>query len=348
MIGFQLSEIGQSDVPTLKNIMDDAAPDARYAKYYFAMLAAFVPELSVIARGGNGTVIGGLNGLYDAQFRTLLLTHIVCCLKNESQRQLLFRQMLDHVCANASDRGVQKISATFDLLEEPVLESTIEEVASRYGLETRVVFQNGALNRPVPQLPDFGRGYDFAAVAREDIQYRHAKVGDAHAVWSLVTEIHREAEENPEKSGLDVYALSNYERLFRDTPETCAVATYQGQVVGFATGFMMLHEGKKGLFLWQTGVHEDFQGKGIGTRVERLILDDIRPDHAMWTVEGSNIAANRTAEKKADYMGMVYKIPGAIGRDALGEHEEEQIYVTARCEDIGLLCRQITTKLSPS
>lgn len=320
------SHPSQSDVQAVKALLDEQASHAKYAAYYYAMNFMFLPESSHIAKNGNDEIAAAITGMYDFQFKTLLVTHIATALERcnaETRKELLLTNF-----KAAADKGAETVSATLDIDPDQELADAVTEAAHVIGLNSEINFRG--VRHDQPDSIDLPEAFDNASVSRDDIIYRHPTLADAHGMWSLVAGINYAAKVDPNKSGLDLYGLSNYERLCRDTPETCAVAEHDGRIVGFATGFMMPHDGLRGLFLWQTGVHEGYQGKGIGTKVEQLVLDRVKPDHAMWTVEGSNGAANRTAEKKAIYMNMGYEQPGAITTETLGNgHEAEVMYLVA-------------------
>jgi GNAT superfamily N-acetyltransferase len=338
-----VSKVAQSDVKGFTKLMNNQAPHAQYANYYFAMLAAFLPDTNTVLKNDSEVIIGGYSGLYDLEFRSLLLSHIAVDLEDKVQRNMALKDLLGESFKIAAGNGLSSVKAELDSPSDQDIEDVFYQTANKAGLSASISFRGA--DHIKPSLPDFGDGFDSSDVRREDIEYHQACEDNAYAVWSLVNDIHDQAVADPNKSGLDVYGLSNYERLFRETPQTSAVATYKGKVIGFATGFGMKEEDQRGLFLWQTGVHSDFQGKGVGTQVERLILNTVKPDYAMWSVESSNGAANRTAQKKAEYMGWVYKKPGAIGEEALGCHEPEIIYVTAPSDQIERLSHTIKRRL---
>ena len=74
------------------------------------------------------------------------------------------------------------------------------------------------------------------------------------------------------------------------------VAVYQGEVVGFVNGTVLLHPDKpRSLFLNEVGVHEDFQKQGIGTRLLRAITDEGRDrgcEEAWVLTDADNPAGN--------------------------------------------------------
>ena len=297
-----------SDAMPLKNLVKGQTPDWVYAAYYFAMTSLFIPGSSHIARAPDGSVIAATTGMFDFKFKTFLLSHYVRSADEHINRSLL-RKSFDAAAA----AGATKVRANLDVPEDADLAREIrtatQESGLALGLSFRLSGQRAQEINPAPAGLDTGR-----------LLYRNAQVEDGPQIWSLARKINRES------GGLDLYALSNYERLCRDLSETCSVAEIDGHVVGFATGFMMPDE-KRGLFLWQTGLHPDYQGKGIGSKLETFLIDTIKPNYLKFTVEASNGAANRTAQKKAEYMELPWNNPGAISSDDLGgNHEAEVIY----------------------
>lgn len=75
----------------------------------------------------------------------------------------------------------------------------------------------------------------------------------------------------------------------------------EGQIVGYATGLVVLHPNRPRAFLvTDIRVHPDFRGRGLGTRlVERL--RDVAADRGCETVsavmEGDNAGARRICKK---------------------------------------------------
>lgn len=309
-----------NDTQAVKQLADRQSPRALYAGYYYAMNFLFVPDTSYVARQGNQTV-GAVVGLYDFELKTLVLSHIVTALSlAASHTQDIQKALLTRAFAGAAEQGAQALSAHLDTVDDLALASMIHTVAAHYGLASHVAFNGVAA--PQPTSIETPSADELRRVLASDITYRHPRADDAQAMWSLLLKINRES------GGLDVYARSNYERLCRDLPQTCMIAEHAGSIVGFATGFIMPDKNnEKGLFLWQTGVHPAYAGKGIGSRVETLLIDLHNPDYLKFTVEASNGAANATALKKAKYMNATYEKPGAISSDILGNnHEAEVIY----------------------
>lgn len=306
-----------ADARAVKNIMDQNRPEARYATYYYAMNFLFLPNTSLVARHVDGRVIGGIVSMYDFEFKRLIISHVASSLAlAPDQAATVKRQLIGQAFENAAGRGIQEISANLDISPDPLIMETFN---AHHSLPGALSF-NTAGNSFAPAA-SLGRA-QAGILNQSDVVYRHPVETDAHALWSLVLKI------NKESGGLDIYALSNYQRLCRDFSQTCMVAELGGHIIGFATGFMMPNDiGKTGLFLWQTGVHPNYHGQGIGSQVERYLIDAHRPDYLHFTVEASNNAANRTAEKKAAYMRTAFAKIGAITSEHLGDgHEAEFIY----------------------
>ncbi|NBX65954.1 MAG: GNAT family N-acetyltransferase [Proteobacteria bacterium] len=307
---FAVSTLRMEDTQAVKAIADAAAKDAKYAAYYYAMLALFMPDSSTVVRNGQGDVTGASIGMYDFNFQRLIVSHLVTALADDGSKEVLVRETF----ARAARHGAEAVEFNLDTPHDADLASSVIEAALEFGLAGRVIFNDGVLAKaPAIVAP--------AGLDTSKIVYRHAKADDAFGLWHLVKKI------NKESGGLDIYALSNYQRLCRDFSETCTIAEIDGQIVGFATGYRMPDQDRKGVFLWQTGVHPNYGGKGIATVLENMIIDAVKPDYLNFSVEASNGAANKTAAKKAQYMGVPFANPSAIPTEVLGGgHEAEVIY----------------------
>jgi ribosomal protein S18 acetylase RimI-like enzyme len=79
------------------------------------------------------------------------------------------------------------------------------------------------------------------------------------------------------------------------------VALSEGQVVGYATGIVIMHPNRPREFLvTDLGVHQEFRGRGLGTRlVERLrnVAAERGCESMAMLSESSNGGAQRVSEK---------------------------------------------------
>ncbi len=318
-----LSNPHETDALSVKRLVDKQSPNALYAAYYFAMNFLFNPFTSVIAKDDSGETLGAAVGMYDFKFKTLILSHITTALEltAENAKQLK-NDIVMTAFEQAAKRGAKEVSAHLDIDEDQDIVDAVINAAGTFGLTTTLSF-NGSDDREQQRI-ETPVGLDT-----DKIEYRHPTEDDARALWSLVLKI------GEESGGLDRYALSNFERLCRDTPETTMLAVIDGHIVGFATGFAMNNdEGKKGLFMWQTGIHPAYGRKGIGSKVEIELIDSFQPEYLHFTVEASNPSANKTAVGKSKYLNMPYDNPGAIESETISvdpahPHEAEVIYTVA-------------------
>ena len=323
----QICTLAEQDALSVQSLINAQAPQAPYASYYPAMFANFVPDTSVVAKDKTGNVTGAVLGMYDWQLKTLIVSHVVTALTDISERHRQVSQMLKKAFGDAAAKGVTSVVAHLDMTPDAGLERILEREASRAKVSSHIEFNGQTDQQPDAFIPPDKKAVISALKADPGaITYRHPTLEDARALWSLVMYI------NKELGGLDRYALSNFERLCRDTPETCMVAEYDGKIGAFATGFRIPDEtGEKGLFMWQTG--SLLPGAGYGC--EERLLDELQPDYLSFTVEGDNGAANRTAVKKAEHLKVAWSNPRAIPTEALGNgHKPEVIYTVGSEETI--------------
>lgn len=107
--------------------------------------------------------------------------------------------------------------------------------------------------------------------------------------------------------------------------DTCCVALYEDQIIGFVSGYRIPNETEK-LFIWQVAVNSAFRGQNLAMN---LILDITKrqtlPIHyIISTVSPSNSASARVFEKVAHFFKttLTYNTLFAID-DFLDAHEEE-------------------------
>ena len=341
----QTRALRENDALAVKALIGE---QAAYASYYPAMFANVVPGLSVVSPNNSDQAVGAVLSFYDWTFKKQILSHVVTALTEMAQAQQA--AMLQQSFAHAASRGVEIVTAHLDIAEDRELAQTIESIAAQNNMTAHVAFNDLGVREPDEITPPNTRDIVKAkkkAKANGDndgnsiYTFRHPTVEDAIRVWSLVHYINRTEKEktNGLTGGLDIYDLSNYERLFRDTPETSMVAEFNGEIGAFATGFSMSGpDDNRGLFMWQTGAIN-----GAGKRVEFALLDDIHPDYLNFTVEASNAAANNTAVEKARHLSMEWTNPRAIETEVLGNgHQPEVFYTVAPTHLMDRINRQLT------
>ncbi|BCJ86706.1 diaminobutyrate acetyltransferase [Effusibacillus dendaii] len=93
------------------------------------------------------------------------------------------------------------------------------------------------------------------------LTFRNMTEQDGADVWTIVKET----------GVLDVNSVYAYLMMGKYFPHTCVVAEYNGKICGFITAF--LPPGKPDtIFVWQVGVANTQQGKGIGKSLLRFLM----------------------------------------------------------------------------
>ncbi|WP_022950201.1 diaminobutyrate acetyltransferase [Methylohalobius crimeensis] len=98
----------------------------------------------------------------------------------------------------------------------------------------------------------------------ERIVLRPPKVEDGTAIWRLVRD-----------SGvLDLNSTYCYLLMCKHFADTCAVAEFNGEIVGFVTAYLPPDQ-QDTLFIWQIGIDASMRGRGLATR---LLLELLKRD----------------------------------------------------------------------
>ncbi|QHT61060.1 diaminobutyrate acetyltransferase [Paenibacillus lycopersici] len=153
------------------------------------------------------------------------------------------------------------------------------------------------------------------------VTFRRPHVTDGTAIWRLAAETKK----------LDTNSVYAYLMMCDMFAETCAIASHDERVIGFATAFRKPGQPDT-LFVWQVGVRPDLQGAGIGTRLirhllERKELSGIR--YLEGTVGPGNDSSRRLFLRFAEGRGTQCRIAEHY-REALfpveTEHETELLF----------------------
>ncbi|WP_240546241.1 diaminobutyrate acetyltransferase [Paenibacillus artemisiicola] len=94
------------------------------------------------------------------------------------------------------------------------------------------------------------------------LTFRRPHVTDGAAIWQLAAETKK----------LDANSVYAYLMMCDMFADTCAVASLLDRLAGFVTAFRKPSQPDT-LFVWQIGVHPDFQGAGVGMRLLRHLLE---------------------------------------------------------------------------
>jgi len=137
--------------------------------------------------------------------------------------------------------------------------------------------------------------------AREDtrVTIRKASAKDGAAMWRLVAE----------SRGLDPNSPYAYLMAGNYFSETCVVAEWEEQLIGFVTAFCLPDEPDT-LFVWQIGVSEGHRGQGIGSSMLRVLLARDVCRHVRYleaTVTSSNDPSKALFRRLAAEMGQPAK-----------------------------------------
>ena len=131
-----------------------------------------------------------------------------------------------------------------------------------------------------------------------------------------------------ESGVLDRNSAYLYLLLCRDFSDTCLVASRDGNVVGFVTGYRIPSDPEV-LFIWQVGVASNAKRQGIALRLLRELAErnagKVTAIEA--TVSPSNVASRRLFESLARGFGVsLIDVPdGGFHEDLFppGDHEAE-------------------------
>jgi L-2,4-diaminobutyric acid acetyltransferase len=313
------SALQPEDAIAVTAFINEATPDAKYATYYAAMGATFSPASSLIAKE-NGEITVALIGLDKISFEepetrktTRIFSHLVT---SEARTGDIEYGLLTQAFEQAANDGVSDI--IFDLSQEldPLLKSHIEDMA--YDHDVNVNF-NAEANDNIELL-------DFRHKGPRGITYRHPTPQDAQAMLDVVMA----TQAGNSEGGLDIYALSSYQRMCKYFPETSLVAENEtGEIIGFTTGFLLPKADQKELFIWQFGVDpEKGQRKGAGSVMVQTLLEQTGAQGLTTTIEGDNDVSINTFKKTTARKDMaLLERTTEISSDVLGHgHKPEVIF----------------------
>ncbi|MDH5359966.1 MAG: diaminobutyrate acetyltransferase [Gammaproteobacteria bacterium] len=126
---------------------------------------------------------------------------------------------------------------------------------------------------------------------------------------------------------LDLNSVYSYYLLCSHFADTCVVAEWQGQIVGFISAYRPPAQGQQ-LFVWQVVVDSDLRGRGIAWRMLHHLLR--RLDGAVMevqaTVNPSNTVSRGLFQRLATEQGSLMQESVFLSADAFApasEHESE-------------------------
>lgn len=115
------------------------------------------------------------------------------------------------------------------------------------------------------------------------VVFRQPQVADGASIWRLVRDT----------GVLDINSPYSYLMLCKFFSDTCVVAEYEGQIVGFVSAFRP-PANQHTLFVWQVAVGESQRGNGLGKAllkelIGREVCKNVRYLEA--TVSPSNLSS---------------------------------------------------------
>lgn len=125
------------------------------------------------------------------------------------------------------------------------------------------------------------------------ILFRKPQKNDAKEIVNLI------------KEGGTLDLNSEYLYLLQSThfSETCSVATYEDEIIGFVSGYLVPNEEEK-LFIWQVAVSSKFRGQNLAMQIIMDIFNrnNLKKEikYILSTVSPSNKSSERVFEKIAN------------------------------------------------
>lgn len=132
------------------------------------------------------------------------------------------------------------------------------------------------------------------------------------------------------KSGGTLDINSEYLYLLQSThfSQTCSVAVYEDEIIGFVSGYMVPNEDDQ-LFIWQVAVSSKFRGQNLAMRI---ILDIYNRNNSKKeikyissTVTPSNKSSQRVFEKIAANFNTEIKNETLFSLDDFIDAKEEEV-----------------------
>ncbi|MGO1738372.1 MAG: diaminobutyrate acetyltransferase [Actinomycetaceae bacterium] len=133
-----------------------------------------------------------------------------------------------------------------------------------------------------------------------------------------------------DSGSLDLNSSYAYLLLARDFAATSRVAVLDGEVVGFAVGYLR-PEAPDRLFLWQVAVDERARGRRVAARLLDELLSGLEGVTALeTTITDDNAASQRLFTSLAERHGAsISKEVGFTADDFPDGHEAEALYIVS-------------------
>lgn len=110
--------------------------------------------------------------------------------------------------------------------------------------------------------------------------------------------------------------------------ETCSVATFNDEIIGFVSGYLLPNKSDT-LFIWQIAVDERFRGQNIAFKtIMNIFNSNENIKYILSTVSPSNKSSQRVFEKLANHFNTKIENETTFSlEDFLNSHEIEVQYL---------------------
>lgn len=110
--------------------------------------------------------------------------------------------------------------------------------------------------------------------------------------------------------------------------ETCSVATFNDEIIGFVSGYLLPNKSDT-LFIWQVAVDERFRGQNIAFKtIMNIFNSNENIKYILSTVSPSNKSSQRVFEKLANHFNTKIENETTFSlEDFLNSHEIEVQYL---------------------
>lgn len=129
----------------------------------------------------------------------------------------------------------------------------------------------------------------FHHITDREILFRKPMANDGESIHRLISK----------SPPLDTNSVYNYYLLCHHFADTCMVAEFQGEIVGFISAYFPPNE-PGNLFIWQVAVDENLRGQNLASMMIGCLLSRPECNHAeklTATVNPSNDASRGLFEK---------------------------------------------------
>ncbi|WP_404385305.1 diaminobutyrate acetyltransferase [Caenispirillum salinarum] len=155
----------------------------------------------------------------------------------------------------------------------------------------------------------------------DDVTYRTPSLEDGAEIWKMVDEA----------AALDDNSSYAYFMACRNFAATSVVAEVDGEIAGMVTAYPLPQDPTQ-LFVWQVGVRDKFQGKGIARGMLEHILNSEQCASVRWietTIAPDNAASEALFSRIAEHFNTEIK-ETEVYEDEMwpeGEHKVERLFV---------------------